>query len=57
MKPVIDEYIQKYGAENSPPPWQTFTVSHKPGPGNLHVIQKVFEGPFEVILAHPNSLL
>lgn len=48
MKQVIDAYIQKYGNENPPPPWQAFTISHNPGPGNMHLIQKVFEGPFEV---------
>lgn len=48
MKQVIDQYIEKYGPDNSPPPWQTFTIAHKPGQGNLHLIQKVFEGPFEV---------
>lgn len=31
-----------------PPPWQTYTIKHAAGGGNLHLIQKVFEGAFEV---------
>lgn len=30
-----------------PPPWQTYTIKHDPGNGNMHIVQKVFEGPFE----------
>jgi mannosyl-oligosaccharide glucosidase len=47
MKSNIDEYIAKYGNENSPPPYQVFTVANDVRPGNLHIVQKVFEGPFE----------
>lgn len=48
MKIQIDEYIAKYGNENSPPPWQTFTIANEVRDGNLHLVQKVFEGAFEV---------
>jgi mannosyl-oligosaccharide glucosidase len=48
MKKQIDDYIKKYGEENTPPPWQVFTIANDVKPGNLHVVQKVFEGPFEV---------
>ena len=47
LKEQIDEYLEKYGDENAPPPWQVYTIQNKPGPGNLHMIQKVFEGNFE----------
>lgn len=30
-----------------PPPWQVYTISNDPGHGNLHMVQKVFEGEFE----------
>jgi mannosyl-oligosaccharide glucosidase len=40
----------KYPTEDFPPPWQTFTLQNKFGPGNLHMVQKVFEGAFEVRL-------
>jgi hypothetical protein len=38
----------RYGNENHPPPWQTFVLKPEFGPGNMHMIQKVFEGSFEV---------
>ena len=47
MRSSIDEYMQKYGNENAPPPHQVFTISNQAGPGNLHLLQKVFEGSFE----------
>ena len=48
MKTQIDEYIKQYGNENTPPPWQTFTIGNEVREGNVHLIQKVFEGAFEV---------
>ncbi|KAK4995964.1 Processing alpha glucosidase I [Elasticomyces elasticus] len=47
MKTTIDAYIEQYGQEKMPPPWQTYTIQNRPGQGNMHMIQKVFEGPFE----------
>jgi mannosyl-oligosaccharide glucosidase len=47
LKSEVDAYLKSYGQENPPPPWQVYTISNKPGMGNLHFIQKVFEGPFE----------
>lgn len=40
--------IAKHGAENAPPPWQTFTIANNIQEGNMHFVQKVFEGAFEV---------
>lgn len=48
MKLEIDAVIQKYGAEQLPPPPQLFTIANRPGEGNTHLIQKVFRGSFEV---------
>ena len=48
MKEVIDGLIEQYGQENAPPPWSIFTLPNDVGPGNMHIVQKVFEGPFEV---------
>ena len=48
MKEEIDALIAQYGQENAPPPWATFTVANDIKEGNMHVVQKVFEGPFEV---------
>ncbi|KAL1987153.1 hypothetical protein VTN96DRAFT_4759 [Rasamsonia emersonii] len=47
MKPEVDAIFQKYGTESPPPPPQVFTIPNKPGEGNLHFVQKVFEGAFE----------
>ncbi|KAG9229139.1 glycoside hydrolase family 63 protein [Amylocarpus encephaloides] len=47
LKVQVDQYLEKYGEENPPPPPQAYTVVHEAGPGNLHMIQKVFEGNFE----------
>ncbi|KAI9865035.1 MAG: Processing alpha glucosidase I [Vezdaea acicularis] len=43
----VDKYVGKYGEENTPPPWQAFTIGHTPGVGNFHFVQKTFRGPFE----------
>ncbi|THC98174.1 hypothetical protein EYZ11_002330 [Aspergillus tanneri] len=48
MKGEVNKIIQKYGAENPPPPSQVFTIKNVPGEGNLHLVQKVFKGEFEV---------
>lgn len=48
MKEEIDAMIAQYGEENPPPPWATFTIANDIKEGNMHVVQKVFEGPFEV---------
>ncbi|KAL9607304.1 MAG: hypothetical protein Q9167_007773 [Letrouitia subvulpina] len=47
MKTEIDEMIAQYGSENAPPPWQIFTIANNIQDGNLHFVQKVFEGAFE----------
>ncbi|KAF2280533.1 glucosidase I [Westerdykella ornata] len=47
MKSEIDQAVGKYEENNPPPPPQIYTIKHAPGSGNLHMIQKVFEGPFE----------
>ena len=43
--------VALYGAENAPPPWSTFTVANEIQEGNMHIVQKVFEGAFEVSTA------
>jgi hypothetical protein len=49
MKSEVNEMIQRFGQENPPPPAQVFTVKNAPGDGNIHLIQKVFKGAFEVL--------
>lgn len=47
LRSTVEEYIEKYGEENAPPPEQVYTLDNKIGPGNLHLVQKVFQGAFE----------
>ncbi|KAK2764963.1 Processing alpha glucosidase I [Arachnomyces sp. PD_36] len=47
MKQEVEAFFQQYGNENPPPPAQVFTIPHAPSDGNIHMVQKVFEGPFE----------
>lgn len=52
LKANVEWYIAKYGQENIPPPAQLFTLANGANEGaNVHLVQKVFEGAFEVILA------
>ncbi|KAI6251148.1 putative mannosyl-oligosaccharide glucosidase [Erysiphe necator] len=47
IREQVDLYLKEYGNQNLPPPAQMYTVPQKPGVGNLHFIQKVFQGNFE----------
>lgn len=47
LKETVDGYLAEYTEQKMPPPWQTYTTPNKPGQGNLHIIQKTFEGPFQ----------
>jgi mannosyl-oligosaccharide glucosidase len=47
LKTSIDEYVEEYTQDKMPAPWQSYTIQNRPGIGNFHLVQKVFEGPFE----------
>ncbi|KAI0470820.1 glycoside hydrolase family 63 protein [Xylariaceae sp. FL0804] len=47
IKAGVDQIIHEYGTDNAPPPWQVYQLPNQPKPGNMHVVQKIFEGPFE----------
>lgn len=47
MKATIDQYGEEYTENTMPPPWQTYTISHEPGAGNVHLIQKSYDGDFQ----------
>lgn len=47
LKQEIDVHIEKYTQDNLPPPFQIYTLKPEAGPGNVHFVQKVFEGAFE----------
>jgi mannosyl-oligosaccharide glucosidase len=51
----FQEWSKIYTKENHPPPWQTFVMKPEFGPGNVHMVQKVFEGPFEVSGSIPRN--
>lgn len=55
LRQKIMQMSEKYGTEKHPPPWQTFVLPTVYGEGNLHFVQKVFEGDFEVN-RHINSI-
>ncbi|KAF6241423.1 hypothetical protein HO173_000133 [Letharia columbiana] len=55
MKEEIDAMIAEYGQENAPPPWATFTVGNDIKEGNMHVVQKVFEGSFEFDIIYSSA--
>lgn len=43
VKPVQEDADQA----DPPPPWQVYRIEHKPGAGNVQIVEKTFEGPFE----------
>ncbi|KAI2633854.1 glycoside hydrolase family 63 protein [Xylaria nigripes] len=43
----VDEIVKEYGPESAPPPWQVYQLPNLPNSGNVQIVQKVFEGPFE----------
>jgi len=48
LKAGIDWLVEnKYDVADPPPPWQVYLLANKPGSGNVHIVQKVFEGDFE----------
>ena len=48
--------LQKWGQENAPPPADIYSLDNIQGSG-LHVIQKTFQGDFEVLIPLPSPLL
>jgi len=58
LKQSFDEYSKLYGEDQTLPPYQAYTFpTTEPRPGNMHFIQKVFEGPFQVSSLSAFSLL
>lgn len=50
MKTQVEAYIEAFGEENMPPPCTLFTIPNGLTAGaNVYMVQKVFEGPFEVL--------
>ena len=57
MKTTIDEYVEEYTQDKMPAPWQSYTIQNRPGIGNFHLVQKVFEGPFEFDIIYTPSIV
>lgn len=56
LKETVDGYLAEYTQEKMPPPFQTYTIPHKPSAGNMHLIQKTFSGDFQFdVLFSPKS--
>jgi mannosyl-oligosaccharide glucosidase len=47
LKESVDEIQDGIDPEDPPPPWQVYRLKNQPGQGNVHLIQKTFEGSFE----------
>ena len=47
IKKQIDDWMAEFGQDNMPPPFQIYTFQSEPGPGNVHFVQKIFQGEFE----------
>ncbi|EPS41090.1 hypothetical protein H072_5018 [Dactylellina haptotyla CBS 200.50] len=47
LKERFEKIIAHFGAENLPPPWESLTVMPAYNEGNVHTVQRLFEGPFE----------
>ncbi|KAK5137097.1 hypothetical protein LTR08_001106 [Meristemomyces frigidus] len=47
MKTTIEAYVEEYTESQMPPPWQVYTIQNRPGEGNMHLVEKLFEGAFE----------
>ncbi|GAP91718.1 putative mannosyl-oligosaccharide glucosidase [Rosellinia necatrix] len=43
----VNEIIKEYGPDSAPPPWQVYQLPNTAKSGNIQIVQKVFEGPFE----------
>ncbi|KAK6541770.1 Processing alpha glucosidase I [Orbilia ellipsospora] len=47
LKARFEKVMEYFGAENLPPPWQGLTFKPSYDPGNVHMVQRIFEGSFE----------
>ncbi len=55
LKEGIDEIMEQYDASRPPPPWQVYQLPNRPGAGNIHIVQKMFQGPFEFDILYSSA--
>ncbi|KAL6849271.1 Processing alpha glucosidase I [Amphichorda felina] len=47
LRESVEEVQNIIDPQNPPPPWQVYRLPSRPGNGNVQIVQKTFEGPFE----------
>ncbi|QGI80455.1 hypothetical protein CEK25_007297 [Fusarium fujikuroi] len=47
LQDAVSPVQQNADQADPPPPWQVYRIAHAPGKGNVHIVEKTFEGPFE----------
>lgn len=47
FKEALDSIVADYGSDQAPLPHLAFQLENKPGSGNVHMVQKIFEGEFQ----------
>ncbi|KAF4120803.1 mannosyl-oligosaccharide glucosidase [Geosmithia morbida] len=47
LREAAEKFQANMDPENPPPPWLVYRVPHKPGEGNVQIVQKTFLGGFE----------
>lgn len=52
----VRRLIEKWGQDNLPPPAHVYSLDNGMG-GGLHVIQKTFQGDFEVSISKSGGLI
>lgn len=55
MKETVEKLLKEYGQKKLPPAWQIYDITNMPGRGNLHLVQKTFEGAFEFDIMFSSS--
>jgi mannosyl-oligosaccharide glucosidase len=47
LSEAVNTLAEEYTAETAPPPYVGYLIANGPANGNVHVVQKMFEGEFE----------
>ncbi|PCD41728.1 hypothetical protein AU210_004272 [Fusarium oxysporum f. sp. radicis-cucumerinum] len=47
LQDAVSPVQQNADQADPPPPWQVYRIAHAPGKGNVHIVEKTFEGRFE----------
>lgn len=47
LRESVEQVQENINQADPPPAWQVYRLLNKPGSGNVHIVQKTFEGSFE----------